>query len=819
MNINYNKQELTKYFSFDDKAREINIHRHDIPQPWINYLSNGNFHAFISQAGGGFAWWKSPTIFRLTRYRHHHLPIDSPGFYIYIRQQDGTIWSPAFRPSDTTLDSWRASHAPGMTTFIAEKNGVLATLSFFVPPDYDVLIWDLELSNKNGETVDLDIFAYVENSQLDWEVEVQSEYYNKMQLKTWFDKELESVNYLFHGNGVRNSDLPLTYLASSMPVETYSGSRNEFIGNYRSESRPIAVERGYCGNETLECGEPASALHVKASIGHNKIKRMQFFLGTVNGALVDIENAIDKEVETLCALRKRGEVDRQCNKLKKWWDEHFDAFQCELPNPVIERQINIWNTINSVQTGRYSRSVNTVAPGVRGVGFRDTSQDMLAIAYRRPKWAEEKILYLLSQQYSDGHVVHTAFPEEKKKPQMSIHSDDHLWPHLVVYAIVAETGDISLLEKKVPYLSLKDHESPDGEGTVWEHLVKAIEFTENNLGKHGLPLTMTSDWNDIIGRFNRSGEGETIFAGEQYVLALCKLIKLAKFAGKDNAECFEANLKRQILSLEKYAWDGEWWRRGFDDDSNPVGSSTCDAGKIFLNPQSWAVISGIGNKKQQEKGMKAVGQYLNTEVGLKILSPSFSSWTSGEEKAQTGFGPGCGENGGIFCHANTWAIIAEAMLGNGERAWQYFSQLIPYNVMKKVGIDRYRAEPYAWVSNIIGPDNSQFGWGNVEQITGTAPWMDITATQYLLGVRATLNGLLIDPCIPKDWDVLKVKRRYRGCLINITIENPDGVNKCVVKMVIDGKEIAFEDHAIITPLILREKKSVQVKIIMGKIEL
>lgn len=813
--IKTNNKELDEYFTFDDEAKAIHMHRYDTPQPWINYLSNGDFHAFISQAGGGFAWWKSPTIFRLTRYRSYNLPIDSPGFYIYIRHSDGTIWSPTFRPCDTPLDEWSASHMPGESRFVAHKNGIKAKLSFFVAPDHDVLIWDLRLSNNSGDPMELDVFAYVENSQLDWEGEAPSEYYNKLQLKTWFDKDIASTNYLFHGNGVRNAELPLTYLASSMPVESYSGGRNDFVGNYRSERNPVAVERGYCGNEELGCGEPASAIHTKIIVEKNTTERMQFFLGVAPGALVDIEKTVAKQAETLAILRSIGEVDRQREKLNAWWTNHFNAYQCEIPDPVVERQINIWNTINSVQTGRYSRSVNTAAPGIRGVGFRDSSQDMLAIAYRRPEWAEKKLLYLLSQQYRDGHVVHTSFPEEKKPPQITIHSDDHLWPPLVIYAILAETGDYSLLEKNVPYLNSQDHISEDGEGTVWEHLMMAVRYTDRNLGKHGLPLTLRSDWNDIIGRFNRRGEGETVFAGQQYVLGLRRLIEIAEIAEKDDLPWLENAIERQIRALEKHAWDGKWWRRGFDDDGNSVGSAVCDFGKVFLNPQSWAVLSDIGNKEQREKGMRSVAKYLKTEAGLKILFPSFSSWKSADDDAKTGYGPGCGENGAIFCHANSWAVMAEAMLGNAENAWKYFTQLIPFNAMSRLGIDSYRAEPYAWVSNIVGPDNPQYGWGNVEQITGTAPWMDVVATQYLLGIRPTLAGILIDPCIPAEWPGFTVKRRYRGCLIHITVSNPDAVSKGVRQMTLDGAEMFFDDKAIINPILLLDKENVELQVVMG----
>jgi cellobiose phosphorylase len=801
------------YFEFDDSNRTIRIKRPDTPQPWINYLSNGRFHSFISQAGGGFAWWQSPVVMRLTRYRQYNLPIDSPGFYIYIRHPDGTVWSPAFRPSETPLDKWEASHMPGISCFKAEKNGVKAELQYFVAPDYDVLIWDLKLINSNEDDIDLDVFAYVEHSQLNWETESSWGYYIKLELKTWFDNKLEAQNYLCHASNVRGGELPLVYLASSEKIKSYSGSRNDFIGNYRSERNPIAIENGCCGNEELGCGEPASALHTKIRLGREDSKRTQFFLGVAPGALVDLNNAVEEQTRTLDALRTPGEVDRQREKLNAWWKEHFAAYQCEVPDPVVRRQINTWNVVNSVQTGRYSRAVNTAASGIRGIGFRDSSQDMLAVAYRNPQWAMKVLEYLLSQQYRDGHVVHYAYPEEKKMPNISRHSDDHLWPPLVVYAILAETGNFSFLEKNVPYLA-KDHIARDGEGSVWEHIMKAIDYTKNNLGKHGLPLTMRSDWNDIIGRFNQRGEGETVFAGQQYVLALRQLIEIAEAAGKNEINWLKNILNHQISALEQYAWDGQWWRRGFDDDGNPVGSSNCNCGQLFLNPQSWAVISQVGARDQWRSGMDSVKQMLDTGIGLKILAPSFPTWAN-ENGPTTGYGPGCGENGAIFCHANTWAIIAEALLGNAERAWQYFTQLIPENVIKLMGIERYRAEPYAWVSNIVGPDNNRFGWANVEQITGTAPWMDIASTQYLLGVRPTMKGLLIDPCVPPDWKDFSIKRRYRGCRLDIHILNPDKTCKGIGSIKIDNKYLDITGGPVIPPTVLEGKKSANVKVVMG----
>jgi cellobiose phosphorylase len=764
--------DLDSYFQFDDQNRAIRIARFDTPQAWINYLSNGRFHAFVSQAGGGFAWWHSPVCLRLTRYRQYNLPIDSPGFYVYIRHADGTYWSPSQRPCETKLDHFEACHQPGITTFTASKRQVQARLSLFVPPDYDALVWELELTNLGHQPQELDAFAYVEYSQLAWEPENKWGYYCKLQLRTWYDAQSQSTNYLYHGGSARPYEAPVVFLASDRQVASYSGSRNQFVGDYRSERNPLAVERGHCGNDSIDCGEAAGALQNRLLLSPGETVRLHYYLGVGPGALVDLPKAEIERDRVLTALRMPQILDEQKAKREAWWKEHFDAYQCQVPDPVVERQINTWNVVNSVTTGRYSRSVNTMAPGIRGIGFRDSCQDMLAIAYRRPDWATDMLCFLLSQQYRDGHVVHYAYPEEKAPPTTSVHSDNHLWTPLVAYAILSETGDYSLLERRIGYLA-PDHVSEDGAGTLWEHLVQAMRFTENNRGRHGLPLTFHSDWNDIIGRFNQRGEGETVFAAMQYVLCLRQLCEIAEHVGKPELAFLRECLERQTSSLLACAWDGAWWRRAFDDDGNPVGSLSCEAGQLFLNPQSWAVLSSLGTKEQQRRGLDAAREQLLTEVGLKLLNPSFAAWCE-PGGPKTGYGPGCGENGAIFCHANTWAIMAEALLGNADRAWEYFTQVIPYNAMRKVGIERYRAEPYAWVSNIVGPDNNRFGWANVEQITGTAPWMDIAATQYLLGIRPTLEGLLVDPCIPGDWRGYRVTRQYRGTTLLIDVRNESG---------------------------------------------
>jgi cellobiose phosphorylase len=785
-----------KYFAFDDMKRCIRILRPDTPQPWINYLSNGRFHAFVSQAGGGMAWWRSPMLFRLTRYRQYHLPIDSPGFYIYLREEDGTVWCPAWRPNERPLDHWEACHAPGITTFTAESNGLRATLSFFVSPDEDGLVWDLRILPLNGQSRQIDVFAYTELSQMLWSDETRGSYYNKLQLKTWYDDDNASVNYLFHAAHPKAREVPLVFFGANRPLHSWSGNRADFIGDYRTEARPWALEQGHCGNKAAGCGDPAAALHVRLQNSGTEELRTLFFLGVAPGALVDLPAACLERNRMLKRMLDPIEVDLQRNKLSAWWTEHFNVLQCRHSDPVLNRQINTWNVINSVHTGRYSRAVNTVAPGARGMGFRDSCQDMLAIAYRSPSWATRIFEDLLAHQYSDGHTVHTFYPEETNPPTLSIRSDNHLWLPLTAYAICAETNDPSWLDKKVPWYT-GENTSPTTSGTIWEHLMAALHFSATNQGTHKIPLTFRSDWNDIIGRFNQHGRGESLFAALQFVYALRLMRELCLWSGKSDLSWLEQTLADQVAAVEHCGWDGHWWRRGFDDDGFPVGSVKSPAGNLFLNPQSWAVIAGVGTTEQLEAGMDAVHKQLDTGIGLKILTPSFADWSEGDEgdgpAPRTGYGPGCGENGAIFCHANTWAIMADALLGKGDRAWKTFSRLVPANAMQQVGIHRYRSEPYAWVSNIVGPENERFGWANVEQITGTAPWMDVVSTQYLLGLRPTLAGLRVQPCLPADSEGFEAVRRFRGTEFHITVHNRSGTGYGIRSATQDGQPLEICD--------------------------
>jgi cellobiose phosphorylase len=375
---------------------------------------------------------------------------------------------------------------------------------------------------------------------------------------------------------------------------------------------------------------------------------------------------------------------------------------------------------------------------------------------------------LLRHQFADGHAVHTYFPEDKQAPWRTIHSDDHLWLPMVAHALVVETGDLNLLDETIPFLA-ENGVDAGADATVWEHLLAALDFTAGKLGKHDIPLTLHSDWNDCIGRFAREGKGESVFAAQQYVFVLRQMISLAGAKGDFTTKArLQSRLDEQVQAITRNCWDGEWWVRGFDDAGLPLGSKTSNHGHIWLNSQSWSVLADIGTNQQQISAMDSVRRLLNTERGIKKIHPSFPTYPE-DMDAFVGYSLGCGENGAIFCHANTWAIIAEAMLGRGEQAWQYFHQLVPHLALQSAGIERYQAEPYAWASSIVGPENPRFGWANVPHVTGTAAWMDIAATQYLLGIRPELEGLRLAPVLPADWNGFSATRRYRNCQCDIEV--------------------------------------------------
>ena len=798
-------------YSFRDDVPAVDIHAPSLPQPWIHYLSNGEMHAFVSQAGGGFAWWKDAIACRLSRYRMHHLPIDRPGFYLYVKEKDKTAFCPTYQPTCVKLDKWQCSFQPGKAVFTCEKDGLFLEQQLYITPDENLLIWDVTVENLLEQERTLDLTAYVELSQLDWMNEQLYGYYWRHMLKTW--RTEEGLLYYLYQYRDANAYLPtpLVFFGASEKAHSFSTDRAAFMGDYRDESDPAAIENHACGNETLLSGEPCFAWQVRKTIRGRGTHRICWFLGLAPGGLTDFAHA-DMEARRMAGLgRNLSWLDDQKEKLSRIWKDYLGRGSCRLPDTQLQRMISVWGPINCMTTARYSRAVNTEAPGIRGLGFRDTAQDMLPMCHRSPQTAKAMLKRLLSKQFPAGNAVHLIPLNPKELPDARTRCDSHLWLPILLYTYLAETGDFALLDEAVPCLSPEDHLSPSGEMTVWEHMRAAVRFTAAHLGAHGLPLTLKGDWNDIIGKFSEKGKGESVFAAMQYLLCLKLLQEIAAYRNLSEEARLSELADKMKAAIEACAYTGAWWVRCFDDTGNAVGGPDSAYGRLWLNPQSWAVISGVGTLEQRASGMHHADTMLKTRAGLRLITPGFATYPETDDPF-TGYNPGNGENGAVFCHANAWAVIAQALLGDGDRAWEYDSLLAPEKALERLGLQVYRAEPYAFASNIVGPDNPKHGWANVTHITGTAAWMEMAAYHYLLGIRPELKGIRIAPVMPRSWRRMEASYHCRGTMLRMTVHNPDGVSSGVHRLTLDGKDLP---GGLIEWERIRGKRDVRIDVILG----
>lgn len=758
------------YYGFQDEKREVEFYRYDMPTPWMNYLSNGTLSAMISHAGGGVAFYQSPQIWRINHYRFFHLPTDRSGFYTYIKDGD-TVWCPTNMPVPVRPDRWKSAHGMGYSRFEAEKNGLSAEVLYFIGKPENAMIWRMRFRSSCDRTVT--VYPFVELGMMEFMRELQWQCYNKHQLKVSWMKEEQALVYCY---GVENQpkpeETPLVYFAATEPVKHFEGDRDEFVGPYRSEEMPVGVEEADLGDSILMGGDPCFALQIPLRIKAGEEKELTVFLGTAMEE-AEISRALDR-------LRKPGYVQESFDKLEKGWEEYVSRFQCRVPDEAAQRMISIWNPYQAQRNFLFSRNISYYATGTfRGVGYRDTSQDILAVVPFDLEAAKEKTRLLLTQQYGDGHVNHYFFPVEGYDPVTMVHSDDHLWTILTVSHILCEEGSFDFLRETVSYYD-------GGEGTVYDHLKRALAFTKSHLGEQGFPLMLRSDWNDALFRVCREGKGESIWTAMQYGLMLKKMEPMAKAMGEpQTADEYEADYEAQKQLVNTKAWDGAWFCRAIMDSGEYVGRADSPEAKIWLNAQSWAVLSGMGEKEKCRIAMESVYRHLNTPLGIKKIDPPIVKFPDPKEPL-TNYNPGTGENGSVFCHANTWAIIAECMLGHGDRAYEYYRQLIPAVAMEKAGVWRYKAEPYVYASNIFGPDSLRFGLANVSWLTGTAAWMYVAVTQYILGIRPCMEGLRIHPCLPSAWDHAEVTRSFRGTEYRIRMERRPGASGITV----------FADHVL-----------------------
>ena len=543
-------------YRFENQNREIVLSRYNMPTPWMNYLSNGTLHAMISQAGGGVAWYRSPQIWRINHYRFFHLPTDRSGFYTYIKDGD-SVWCPTSEPCACKPEKWEAAHGMGYTRFSAERDGLHAEATYLVSPLKNVMLWHLELRSDRDRNVT--IYPYVELGMMEFMRELQWQCYNKHQLSVY-----EKDGVLIYRYGVENQpkpdETPLVYFASDAPAAGFDCDRDEFVGSYRSEEAPIGLEHEHLKNSTLFGGDPCFALELPLTLRAGEAKSVNIYLGT--------ELTGDEILQSLAACKAPDFFTASMQKLAATWEDFFSGFQCSLPDKDAETMINIWNPYQMERNFRFSRNISYYATGTfRGIGVRDTAQDVLAMIPLQLDRAKEKFELLLTQQYQDGHCNHYFFPTEGWEPVTRIHSDNHLWLVMDAYHIALEEGSISYLDTQAPYFD-------GGSGTIWEHIKQSIRFTTQNMGAHGFPLMLSSDWNDMLYKVCRKGKGESIWTGMQFAVALRMMQELAERKGEPEfaAKC-KALYARQQALCRTLAWDGAWFRRCITDEGRFIGSS------------------------------------------------------------------------------------------------------------------------------------------------------------------------------------------------------------------------------------------------------
>ncbi|MBY9003586.1 MAG: glycosyl transferase [Candidatus Lokiarchaeota archaeon] len=784
------------YGYFDDDNKEYVITRPDTPLPWINYLSNGKYCAMVSNTGGGFSFYIDPRDQRILRYRYNNLPMDRPGRYFYIRDnQTSEYWTPTWQPVPKNLDNYECRHGLGYTRISSSYKGLDVEILYFVPLDDDLEIWSLTLHNNSSEKKELGIFSYAEfclwNALSD---QRDLQYIQNVAVANYDQMENTIFYHLFDFSSY------IAFFSSNSKVMGFDCDRESFIGHYRSEANPISVENGKCRNSQALGGNPIAATCNELKMNPHETKKLIFVLGVVK------EKSHAKRM--ISKYEKSEEVEIEFLKLKEKWNKFLEKFIVDTPEKDFNCNINIWNPYQCKTTFDWARYVSFYETGIgRGIGFRDSNQDTLAVCHTLPNLVRKRLLELAKNQFENGKVYHIYFPLTGEgdypnyvNPRMKFFSDDHLWMIFAVSNYLKETGDMSILEQDVDYVE-------GSKEILYDHLKRAIEFTNNHMGSHGFPLIGTADWNDTLQLHGPNNNGESVMVAMQFHKALSDMSEIANELNNNTDAAKYDNLAKKVSDhINKHAWDGQWYIRAFTDDGEVIGSKSNKEGKIFLNTQSWAVFSKVAPIDRGFQCMNSVREHLVTDYGIKLLNPPYTRYYP-ELKGISTFPPGLKENGSIFCHSNPWAEIAECILGRGDIAFEYFTKIAPTTKNKIAEI--HQTEPYIYSQMITGNDHPNFGAAKNSWLTGTASWTLKAATDWILGIRPQFHGLMIDPCIPKKWDEFRVTRHYRDGIYNIHVQNPNHLSKGKTRIRVDN--IEQENNMI--PIFKDSKKhSVEVKI-------
>lgn len=789
---------------FDDAQREYVITRPDTPLPWINYLGCDGFFGIISNTAGGYSFYKDARLRRLTRYRYNNAPLDCNGRYLYIRDNDPKnpeFWSPTWQPTRSKLDVYECRHGMGYTKIKSERSGIGSEIRYFIPNSDTLEIWDAVITNHRDHPSHLSLFSSIEFSL--WDVVDDS---NNFQRNYSIGEVEVEDGVIYHKSEYRERRNHFAYFACSEPLTGFDTQREAFLGAYRGWDAPLAVENGKSSNSVALGWQPMGSHHVSLQLEAGESRRIIFLLGYQENPVNEkfdppgSQTINKKAVKPIIArYLKPDMVDQAFTALRSTWDELLSHFQVSTPSTDTNRMVNIWNAYQVMVTFNFSRSASYFESGVgRGMGFRDSNQDLLGFMHLIPERARQRILDLAATQLPSGGAYHQYQPMTKKGNNDigENFNDDPLWLVLSVAAYLKETGDWSILDEAVPF-----DNKPGSESSLFEHLKRSLQYTTDRLGPHGLPLIGRADWNDCLNlncfsdtpgqsfqtTTNKDGAtAESVFIAGLFALAAKEMEEIAK-RKKDEAlvvRYLNARLEME-KKIEDVGWDGEWFRRAYDNFGNPVGSRECREGQIFIEPQGMCVMAGVGIENgKAEQALDSVENRLACEHGIVLLDPAFRQYYLNLGEISS-YPPGYKENGSVFCHTNPWIMIAETRIGRGDKAFDYYLRINPSR--REELSDIHRCEPYVYAQMISGKEAVKPGEAKNSWLTGTAAWNYVAITQYILGIRPDYDGLRIAPVIPESWKGFKVTRLFRGTRYEIEVMRKGPGNS--VSITVDGKPV------------------------------
>ncbi len=790
-----------KFGYFDDANREYVITTPRTPLPWINYLGCNEFFTLISNTCGGYTFYKDAKLLRMTRYRYNDVPNDINGKYFYIKEGN-SIWNPGWKPTQTELDSYECRHGIGYSRFTGAKNNLEASVLTFVPMDDNCEISQVKLTNAGGSTKTISLFSYVEWCL--WNADDDSRNFQR-NLNTG---EVEVIgSAIYHKTEYRERRNHYAVYAVNTPVDGFDTSRDAFLGAYRGAANPEVVENGQASNSVASGWSPIASHQINVTLHPGESKTFVFVLGYLENPEDDKWEApgvINKKpAQTMLAkYQTDADVEKAFAALNDYWNNLLSKYTVKSSNDKVDRMVNIWNQYQCMVTFNMSRSASYYESGIgRGMGFRDSCQDLLGFVHLIPDRARQRIIDIASTQFQDGSAYHQYQPLTKKGNSDigSGFNDDPLWLIAGTSAYVRESGDTSILTEMVPYDNDMSAAQP-----LMDHLKRSFDYIVNHKGPHALPLIGRADWNDCLNlncfsehpgeSFQTFGpsEGpvaESVFIagmfvkyGEEYA-QLCELMD-----NQAEADYARAEVQKMYDAILKDGWDGDWFVRAYDAYGQKIGSKECEEGQIYIESNGFCPLAGIGVKEGlAQKALDAVKEKLDTQYGVMILQPAYTRYHL-ELGEISSYPPGYKENAGIFCHNNPWVSIAETVIGRGDRAFEIYQKTCPAYVEEYSEI--HRTEPYVYSQMVAGADAKFHGEAKNSWLTGTAAWTFVNISQHILGIYPTHQGLRIDPCVPKGFGNFELTRKFREGTYHIKVVNPENVEKGVKSLTVDGKEAA-----------------------------